>query len=98
MSKDEDITQDMKLGSSLKLSFDEASGAGYLWEFEASDDLKVLFWSEALSGDDDVGSDGVAHFIVKPLNAGTHTLTFRHKRPWESTDLETRTYTFNVQP
>jgi len=94
----EPVILQIKRGEELQLKFNEASGAGFQWTYEAAAGLKVSEDPAAPDAGEDVGSDTVAGFTVTGLKPGTHNVQFTLKRPWETKPRETRNYTIVVQP
>lgn len=94
----EPVILQVRRGEQLKLSFNEASGAGFQWTYEAAPGLKVSEDAAAPDSGEDIGSDTVAGFTVTALRPGTHNVEFQLKRPWETEARETRSYTIVVQP
>ncbi len=72
---------------------------GYVWEaiFDSSFlDLKKKDFkaSDAKS----VGSGGIEIFTFFPIRTGKTVITMVHKRPWESSSLEERSFPIEIEP
>jgi len=89
-------------GHEITVTFNEASGGGYIWAADAHDNVDIS--SERLSDDVDyvsepvIGGNGKRKFTISSEIEGTHELTFRHQRPFEDEPEEVVKIILDIQP
>lgn len=89
-------TRTVMLDQPLRVEFEEAASAGYIWEVQASPGLKVE--KDILPPDSGaIGGFGRVAFRITPQERGNHQITFTHKRAWEDTPQRTLHYILQVK-
>lgn len=72
---------------------------GYLWVYSIEDDsiIKVEEESQYLGNDGVVGAPSLFKYIIKSVKAGSTSITFEYKRPWEDSMLKKVHYEVKVK-
>ena len=93
---DKEITA--RAGETFVIELEGNPTTGYLWELAEGDEhfrLVEKGYAEPGSG---VGTATKERFVIKAVKTGSTTLTFNHKRPWETEVLDTKTFRLHNKP
>lgn len=81
-----------RVGDTFVIELEGTPTTGYLWEPEAAASIEFLGRSFEPPPRGAIGASTTERLTFRCTAAGHFTLTVLHRRPWESTGGEKRTY------
>lgn len=91
---------EVNVGHKFTIKLEAKPTAGYIWELLSGNEsphlikLTQTYWNEDNSL---VGAPRTQNFVFRALLAGSLTIVFRHRRPWENdTYLEERKFNIEI--
>lgn len=88
------------VGNNFTINLEGKPTAGYIWEIlNGTENLRLVELTDVYWTADNslVGSPRTQNFVFKALSAGSLTIVFRHKRPWEKdTYLEEQKFKIQI--
>ncbi|MBU0800548.1 MAG: protease inhibitor I42 family protein [Alphaproteobacteria bacterium] len=88
----------VKVGEVFRVTFNEASGGGYLWSVAPREDMTINKSTTDKSARGAIGGHVQAVFSGIVAKEGVYEIEFTHKRPWEDKAEEVVQYTLTVKP
>ena len=87
---EEEITA--RAGETFVIELEGNPTTGYQWELAEGDEHFRLVEKNYAQPGSGIGSATRERFVIEATKTGSTTLTFKHKRPWETEVLDTKTF------
>lgn len=84
--KTETIDEKLSVGENLTITLDENPTTGYTWNYEISDENKIVIASDNYiesENEEIVGAGGIHEWTFSALDSGEVEVTFNYYRSWE---------------
>jgi inhibitor of cysteine peptidase len=87
-----------RVGETFVVELEGNPTTGYQWELSEGDEQFRLVEKDYAQPGPGIGAATKERFAIKALEPGSTTLTFKHKRSWESEVLDTKTFRLQIKP
>ena len=87
-----------RVGETFVVELEGNPTTGYQWELSEGDDKFRLVEKDYAQPGSGIGAATRERFAIKAIEPGSTTLTFKHKRSWESEVLDTKTFRLHIKP
>lgn len=87
-----------RVGETFVVELEGNPTTGYQWELSEGDDKFRLVEKDYAQPGPGIGAATRERFAIKAIEPGSTTLTFKHKRSWESEVLDTKTFRLHIKP
>lgn len=94
--EEEEITA--RAGETFVIEIEGNPTTGYLWELAEGDEHFRLIEKDYAQPGSGIGTATKERFVIKAVKTGSTTLAFKHRRPWETEVLDTRTFRLRIEP